>query len=175
VLLLTQACQKRRNLNYSANLVLPPSASLFRCAQPSGPPRMDESKSIEHLENDYWPSTDFPTPLVEKCYRYRKIPVKDLSIEQIRLLLGQKIGVRYLLNKAIKFLQEDILSEGDFFPGDLLMSVLRLDTDDWKDNAELQRELDKLLASNESEILTSDDKKIIKQVEGYKKDRLRTT
>lgn len=135
---------------------------------------MDESKSIEQLENDYWPSTDFPTPLVEKCYRYRKIPVQDLSIEQIRLLLGQKIGVRHLLNKAIKVLKEDILSEGDFFPGDLLISVLRLENSDWKGNAQLQTEFNKLLELKKSEIIAGDDKDILRQIEGYK-NSLRTT
>jgi len=130
---------------------------------------MDESKSIEQLENEYWPCIDFPTCLVEKCYRYRQIPVQDLSIEQIRLLLGQKIGVKYLLHKAIKLLKGKILSEGDFFPGDLLVSVLRLDIADWRSNAELQREFDALLANNKSEIIATGDKEIIKQLADYQK------
>jgi hypothetical protein len=139
------------------------------------PPLMDETKSIEQLENDYWANIDFPTPLVEKCYKYRKIPISDLSVEQVRLLLGQKIGVKFLLDRAVKFLQEDILSEGDFFPGDLLVSVLRLDQENWKDNADLQSDFGRLLVRSGSQIMASDDPDVLKEVEDYKKSRLRTT
>jgi hypothetical protein len=134
---------------------------------------MDESKSIEELENDYWSTTEFPTPLVEKCYTCRTIPINELSVEQIRLLLGQKIGIKFLLHKAIQFLQEDILSEGDFYPGDLLVCVLCLDLNDWKDNAKLRTQFERLLSEKESEIIASDDTEIQKKVADYKKNRPR--
>ncbi len=78
------------------------------------------------------------------------------------------------MNKAIKVLKEDILSEGDFFPGDLLISVLRLENSDWKGNAQLQTEFNKLLELKKSEIIAGDDKDILRQIEGYK-NSLRTT
>jgi hypothetical protein len=136
---------------------------------------MNESKSIEELENDSWQDIEFPTPLVEKCYRYRKVPINDLSVEQVRLLLGQKIGLRFLVPKAIQFLRKDILSEGDFFPGDLLIQILRLDTHDWKDNRELHTEFNRLLTQNESAIIANDIPEILKEVQDYKKYRLHTT
>ena len=49
--------------------------------------------SIEELEKDKWKEPDFfPTDLVEKCFKYRKIPVKDLTTEQLRTLIGQNMG-----------------------------------------------------------------------------------
>ena len=133
---------------------------------------MDDTRSIQELENDYWEDFDFPTGLVEKCHAYRKIPVADLSTEQIRLLLGQRIGVRFLLPKAIKILQSNILAEGDFYPGDLLSNVLRLKKDDWEHNLVLQQQFDSLLTASLSEIQSCEDKKLMRQVEDYQKTRL---
>ena len=48
-----------------------------------------KSKSIEQLEGDYWNyEIELPSNLVIHCRKYRKIPVKDLIIEQYRYLIG---------------------------------------------------------------------------------------
>ena len=101
-------------------------------------------KTLEQLENDYWEEPSYSSHLVTECHRLRKVPLKEFSIEHYRLLLGQNIGTPYLLPLAIKVLQKDPLSEGDFYPGDLLKSVITLPTDTWKDKA-LGGELQKLL------------------------------
>ncbi len=67
--------------------------------------RIDENRSLEELEQDYWKDYDFPTGLIAKCHEYRKIPLKDLTIEQIRLLIVQDIGLKYLIPKAIEVLK----------------------------------------------------------------------
>ena len=69
---------------------------------------MQEHRSIEQLENDYWKDVDFPSTLVERCFTYRKIPVSELSVEQLRLLVGQQIGLPYTIPKAITVLKTDI-------------------------------------------------------------------
>ncbi len=88
---------------------------------------MQDNKSIEELENDFWKDFEFPSVLVEKCYKYRRIPIRELSVEQIRLLIGQNIGLNYLLPLAVKLLKKDILVKGDNYPGDLLSSVLSIE------------------------------------------------
>ena len=128
---------------------------------------MDEAKSIEELEKDYWKDVDFPTSLVEKCFQYRRIPIKDLTVEQIRLLLGQKIGIKYLLPKALLILQENILAEGDCYPGDLLACVLRLDISKWKEHYGLQHRFDDLLTLKKSEIQNSEDRQLLKMIADY--------
>jgi len=130
---------------------------------------MDETKSIEELEEDYWRDRDFPTPLVAKCFQYRRVPIKDLSVEQIRLLLGQKIGIKYLLPKALLILQENILAEGDYYPGDLLAYVLTLDNSDWKEHRELRQRFENLLTFKKSEIEGSEDRKLLKLIADFKK------
>src|SRR5262245_9292030 len=92
---------------------------------------MQLSKSIEQLENNYWADIDFPTHLVEKCHRFRKIPIKNLTPEQILTLISQDIGTKILLPLALDLLQADILTDVEFYPGDLLSSVLSLPKKAW--------------------------------------------
>ena len=97
-------------------------------------PRM-KSKSIEQLEKDIWKNpSEFPTDMVEKCYRYRKISIAELTNEQIRLLIAQKIGADYLIGIALEKLERNILTECDFYEGDLLMAVSSLPTEFWNRN-----------------------------------------
>ena len=71
-----------------------------------------QSKSMEQLENDYWKEqSQFPSNLIKRCFEYRKIKVSELTIEQIRLLISQKIGIElFYLNKynSISQLKKDI-------------------------------------------------------------------
>lgn len=83
-----------------------------------------ESKSLEQLENDYWKEpSEFPTNMVERCYRYRKISVADLTNEQLRLLISQKIGLEYLTEIALDKLEQNILTEGNIYEGNLQFTV----------------------------------------------------
>ena len=94
-----------------------------------------ETKSIEQLEKDIWKNpSEFPSDMVEKCYRYRKISIAELTNEQIRLLISQKIGVKYLIGIALEKLERNILTECDFYEGDLLVAVSSLPTEFWDEN-----------------------------------------
>ena len=94
-----------------------------------------ETKSIEQLEKDIWKNpSEFPTDLVEKCYRYRKISISKLTDEQIRLLISQKIGIEYLIGIALEKLERNILTECDFYEGDLLIAVSSIPTEFWNEN-----------------------------------------
>ena len=91
-----------------------------------------KTKSIEQLEKDIWKEpSKFPTDLVEKCYRYRKISIAELTNEQLRLLISQKIGTKYLIGIVLEKLERNILTECDFYEGDLLVAVSNLPTEFW--------------------------------------------
>ena len=94
-----------------------------------------KTKSIEQLEKDIWKTpSEFPTDLVEKCYRYRKISIAELTNEQIRLLISQKIGIEYLIGISLEKLERNVLTECDFYEGDLLVTVSSLSTEFWNEN-----------------------------------------
>lgn len=94
-----------------------------------------ETKSIEQLENDIWKDpSEYPTDLVEKCYRYRKISIAELTDPQLRLLISQQIGIEYIIGIALKRLERNILTECDFYEGDLLVAVAGLPNEFWNEN-----------------------------------------
>ena len=94
-----------------------------------------KTKSIEQLEKDIWKNpSEFPTDLVEKCNHYRKISITELTNKQIRPLISQKIGIDYLIGIALEKLKRNILTECDFYEGDLLIAVSSLPTEFWNKN-----------------------------------------
>ena len=94
------------------------------------------NKSIEELENVYWPDTNFNSYVVQTSRNARKKPISQLSYEEIRLLIGQKIGLQYLIPIALSIISIDPLIKVYFYEGDLLFQLLMLSDDDWKNNKE---------------------------------------
>jgi hypothetical protein len=64
-------------------------------------------------------------------------------------MIGQSIGLDYLIPMAIDVLIENILAEGDFYEGDLLKSVLTSDKSYWKKSTENWRIICDLIQKNE--------------------------
>jgi hypothetical protein len=113
------------------------------------------SKSIEELENDYWKEeSDFPTNLIKRCFEYRKIKISELSVEQIRLLISQKIGIEFLIGIALEKLEQNIIIEGDLYEGDLLDSVSKIPTNFWIKNSTEFLVFRNIFESNKEKIIS---------------------
>jgi len=52
----------------------------------------------------------------------------------LRLLLGQQIGLEYLVPKALELVADQPMREADLYPGDLLSVLLRIDKAFWSDH-----------------------------------------
>lgn len=89
-------------------------------------------RTLEEIEAQPWgdPPTD-ASYLVARSYALRRVPLVELGTEDLRILLGQSIGAPTLVPIALRVLADDPLAEGDFYPGDLLAAVLRLDDAYW--------------------------------------------
>ena len=83
--------------------------------------------TTEQLERDVWPD---PGPgatfLVRRCCELRRKHLYDFTVEDLRIILGQEIGVSVLLPRAVDILVREPLAEGDHYPGDLLRNVMSL-------------------------------------------------
>ena len=99
---------------------------------------MNLGSTIEELEGARWDEPAFPSHLVSECHRLRKLPLGRFTIENLRIMLGQNIGSRYLLPIALERLEAEPFVEGDFYPGDLLCSVLSLPRSFWAQHPELR-------------------------------------
>ncbi|MFI6899568.1 contact-dependent growth inhibition system immunity protein [Streptomyces sp. NPDC050256] len=89
------------------------------------PVSIDRSRSLEELEGDRWPEPPADaTYLIATVHALRRRPVGALSVEDLRLLVGQDVGLPVLLALAVEVLRDNPLAEGDMYEGDLLRAVL---------------------------------------------------
>jgi hypothetical protein len=91
-------------------------------------------KSLESLEKNIWPplDSDEGSYLIKTCNQLRKKQLENFTTEDLRIIVGQSIGLKFLIPLAIEILKTDILAEGDLYEGDLLQSVLLSDKDYWR-------------------------------------------
>ena len=83
-------------------------------------------ENLETLENENWGPPTFPSYVVTTCYEMRTIPLKQLTTEHLRLAIGQKFSLPYLIPLALEKLQHNPLLSVSFFDGDLLKNLLSL-------------------------------------------------
>lgn len=90
--------------------------------------------TLEDLLNKQvnWMKKEEDSYLIVTCNNLHKKVLSEFTIEDLRILIGQNIGLVFLVPMALKELENNILAEGDFYPGDLLKSVLRSDSKFWK-------------------------------------------
>ncbi|MEZ2337078.1 contact-dependent growth inhibition system immunity protein [Mucilaginibacter sp. RCC_168] len=93
-----------------------------------------------------------PTRLVTRCTELVKIPLNEYSIEDLRLMIGQELGLSYLVPLAIEKLTDDLFAEGDLYEGDLLANVLKINRTFWKQNPDLWTQVDNLIVNRKYEI-----------------------
>ncbi|MFA6150444.1 MAG: contact-dependent growth inhibition system immunity protein [Chitinophagaceae bacterium] len=113
----------------------------------------NKNSSLEVLEGDYWAVPDFNSHLVKKCHELRKVPLSEFSIEDFRLMISQQTGLKFLVPLVLDILSGDFFAEGDFYEGDLLVAVLKIDLNFWILNNDLKEKLAVLIATNKSEII----------------------
>jgi hypothetical protein len=85
-------------------------------------------RSLEELEGERWPEPPVgATRLVLTAHALRRRPLGELSVEELRLMISQGLGLRHLLPLAREILRADPMAAGDLYPGDLLAAVQRRD------------------------------------------------
>lgn len=112
-------------------------------------------KTLEELSGISLDEPRLNSYVVRTASRVSKKPIGKISAEEIRLLIGQRIGVKYLLHRAVLILENNPLIETGYFEGDLMMALLELEPEAWSEN-ELDYSLFRSLVSHhKSELLTT--------------------
>tara|TARA_R110001592_G_scaffold111392_2_gene308528 strand:- start:31 stop:573 length:543 start_codon:yes stop_codon:yes gene_type:complete len=109
-----------------------------------------KAKTLENLEKDYWAAPTYDSQLVKSCHKLRKKPLKNYETEDLRIMIGQNIGLKYLIPLALEALKDDILVEGDFYAGDLLKSVLTSDIEYWSVEQDAFTKLQEIISENKT-------------------------
>ena len=75
-------------------------------------PKNYKQQSLETLEGANWGSpAEAPTNLIERCLTLRKVPLENFLPEDLRILIGQDIGLPFLMPMALDVLRENIFLE----------------------------------------------------------------
>lgn len=128
---------------------------------------VDYSKSLEELENDYWEKPEFESYVVKTCHSMRKKPLKEITVEELRLVIAQGFSLQYLIPMAIELLKSNILTEGDLYEGDLLTSAISTPTFDyWKTSEHHWLTVKQLIDQNRERIT---DKMVISKIPAFEK------
>ena len=84
------------------------------------------SQTLEQLEGEAWGEPEFDSYVVTQSHLLRHVAIGRLTVENLRLLVGQKLGLPWVLDRALEVLEAQPLAEGDLHEGDLLASVMEL-------------------------------------------------
>lgn len=95
----------------------------------------DRSQTLTQLERNDWGPPTYDSHLVTTIHALRYKPIDQFTVEDLRITLGQKMSVQFLLPLALERLELDPLVSGDFFEGDLLRNVVNCE-DKWPRDAE---------------------------------------
>ncbi|MBI3560333.1 MAG: hypothetical protein HY080_01255 [Gammaproteobacteria bacterium] len=120
------------------------------------------NKTLTDLENDDWgsPNADSYPPLdsnlVKTIYQLRKKRLRDYTVEDLRIMIGQDVGLPFLLPMAIQILEQDPLAKGMHYKGDLLCNVLRINPDFYKTNPEYKSKVENLIKLTKNAITLLD-------------------
>jgi hypothetical protein len=104
----------------------------------------DESKSLQELEHRDIGEATFHSHLVMECHRLHRVPLKDFTVEDLRIMIGQNISLNFLIPIALEKLAQNPLAEGSFYAGDLLVNVLRAGLGFWSKSPDLATKLRKI-------------------------------
>jgi hypothetical protein len=92
---------------------------------------IDLTKTLDELDPPPWGDAEYQSSLVAACHRLRGKPIGEFSVEDLRIMIGQGIGLPFLIPLAVEALEQDPLAEGDSSPGDLLGSILGVEQGYW--------------------------------------------
>ena len=111
---------------------------------------MDDSlyltKTLDELDPPAWDPPLASTGLVKTCHELRGKAIGEFGTEDLRVMIGQGIGLPFLIPLALDVLEGDPLAEGDYYPGDLLRSVLSVSSEFWVGKSEWHRRVGAILA-----------------------------
>jgi hypothetical protein len=73
--------------------------------------------------------------LIHRVHALRKKLLRDFRPEDLRLCVGQRIGLTHLVPRALDILVRDPWVETEYFPGDLLHVCIELERSFWDKHA----------------------------------------
>jgi hypothetical protein len=117
----------------------------------------DRGKSLQQLENADWGEPTYDSHLVRTVHRLRRKPLNEFTVEDLRIVILQEIGLPFLIPLAVEQLERNPLVDGDYYEGDLLNAVLHIGEPFWTNHPDLFRRTCDVVMRVKNMIPTLDD------------------
>ncbi len=109
-------------------------------------PADESERTLDTVDPPAWgPAPPDAPALIKRCHELRIKPLRDLTVEDLRIMVGQQVALVRLVPMALERLRPDSQGEDDAYPADLLASVLSVDTAFWERSPDSDVELRKLV------------------------------
>src|SRR5262249_20709179 len=111
----------------------------------------DREKTLKEIQGDMWPEEpeeDIRTEASALVSGYRRLlhkPLEDFTVEDLRLMIGQRSFLKCLVPLALERLAHNPMVQGDYYPGDLLVSVLNVPREFWRETPDMYYDLRAIL------------------------------
>jgi hypothetical protein len=96
-------------------------------------------QTLEELDGQRWGPPELETSLVQTVHRLRRVPINQFEPRDLRIMIGQGVGLPYLIPTALTLLERDAYLEAELHPGDLLTVVFTVDDAFWQRTPDLRR------------------------------------
>ncbi|WP_078622818.1 contact-dependent growth inhibition system immunity protein [Streptomyces prunicolor] len=110
---------------------------------------VDRSRSLEQLEGQRWPAPpEDTTSMVKNVHELRRRPVGELQTHELARLIGQNVGLPWLLPLAVEILRDTAATQttGGWYDDDLLYAVVTRNAATWGEFPALARDLKEAVA-----------------------------
>lgn len=107
----------------------------------------DVSKTLEELDAQQWGEAEWQSHLVLECHRLRRVPLREFTPADLRIMVGQNIGLESLAPLALYVLADNPLLDAELYPGDLLTALLHSETSFWSAHPALRASLASIVES----------------------------
>ncbi|MFC5412984.1 contact-dependent growth inhibition system immunity protein [Larkinella bovis] len=111
-----------------------------------------QEKTLDILEHKNSEESEWADNQEQQIHALRQTPLCQFRTEDLRLLIGRGIALPFLIPLAIERLNKNPFAEGDYYPGDLLQSVLNVDLSFWLTNRPLWQYIHQLIINNSFEL-----------------------
>jgi contact-dependent growth inhibition (CDI) system CdiI-like immunity protein len=98
---------------------------------------LDTHKSRSELLGPLTSDTTDSSALATTCLTLYTKPLRDFTVENLRVMIGQSIGLEFFVSLAVELLRDNPFAEGDYYPGDLLSVVMRIESSFWQTHPDL--------------------------------------
>ena len=129
-------------------------------------------KTLAQLEKEIGDEI-FPddlSPLVGREKELTRKPLKDFTTDNLRFMIQQRYGWKFLIPLAIEILADNPFTSGGYYEGDLLKAVVSVDESFWKDNQKLWFEVEEIIFEAEL-ILQTFQQTVMPEVERFRKNK----